>query len=92
MDTARDSENKCTSLNSGVAVTTTSTKKLRNVGSIGSLNNGRSHKIKLFSSKLTEPESNPEYRVAGNSSSPMSDIINIESARQNNIDTVNQDR
>lgn len=90
IDSGRGSENKRTSLNSGIAITTTSTKKLRNVGSIGSLNHGRAHRINLFSSKLTEPESNLEYRLVGNSGSPVSDIINIDSARPNYIDPSNQ--
>lgn len=90
IDSGRGSENKRTSLNSGIAVTTTSTKKLRNVGSIGSLNHGRAHRMNLFSSKLTEPESNLEYGLGGNSGSPVSDIINIGSARPNNIDPTHQ--
>lgn len=82
-DHCTNSENKRISVNSGIAATTTSTKKPKNISSIGSFGQRKRSKLKLINSKNTDSETNHEQRVGGTSGSPESDTINIGSARPN---------
>ena len=82
------SENKCISINSGTAMTTnTSTKKLKNFNSIGSLNNAKDGRDKLLNSKSAEPDQNLLHKnYLKSSESPKSDMINLGSSRKLNAD------
>jgi len=86
IDSNRDSENKRTSVNSGTIATTTSTnQKMQNFSSMGSFRNRKNSKFKLFSSKITDTETNLDKNRGKTSISPDSDNMNLESVRKSKI-------
>jgi len=81
VDSERNSNHKLISITSGAAITTTSSKKLRDFSSVGSFHNAQSAQSRVHRSKNTESESIMERKHVETSGSPDSDLMNFDSGR-----------